>query len=130
MSIEILVSFRILSREKHPDSITQQLNIAPSQIWLKGQRRHPKATIIHQENGWELRSRLPKSAGLQEQADEIINRLLPTRRVLANMPWPKVLSAAVSIHGDDRPALYIEAGLVQAIASLGASIDIDAIYYP
>jgi hypothetical protein len=130
MSIEMSVAFRILSFDEHPDSITKQLNRAPSQIWLKGQKRHPRATLIHQENGWELKSRLPKTVELQEHARAIIGELLPARLVLAKMPWPKVLSAAVSVHGDDRPALYIEAGVVQAIASLGASIDIDVIYYP
>lgn len=129
---ELAVFFRIVGFECSPAEVTSALQITPTGIWLKGEKRHAKGILVHNENCWELRSTLSHPAKLVDHVQELVSKLAPLQKVLAGLDTlsSKQLCCSLSIYGDDRPEISLPPSILRAICDLGAGLDIDLIVYP
>jgi Domain of unknown function (DUF4279) len=68
----------IMGFEQHPDVITMDLGVKPSQTWLKGDRVED-SQITRKFNGWELESGLDKAQSAQAHLQGLM-RIVSTNR--------------------------------------------------
>lgn len=126
-----VVSYRIMGLACDPEAITRLLNVPPTKTWRAGDLRHPKAKVVHQESGWELRSAVPPNANLIDHVKALMAALKPAAEKLAKVDpeLTRQLYCGLSVHGDERPAMHFSAADVLELGKLGASLDIDIIFY-
>lgn len=66
-----------------PNYISSSLEIEPSQVWLRGDVVHPKATNVHKENGWVISATSDGDELFVERTVDRLIKLLPKEKLVA-----------------------------------------------
>ena len=105
--------------------VTEVIGVQPTETWVKGDRIG-KSILIRKSNGWRLRSRLSLRADLERHARHILKRIYPRgTKLLSLKGYQGNFSVAMYIYDSDRPPIVLPAEVVQQMAQLRASVDID-----
>ncbi len=108
-----------------PEKVTSRLGIEPSLSWKIGD---PKSIGrgAYEFSRWVLDSGLPPTATFGEHLQELLNRLRPLTKKIAELApgnYPTVVLAAH--YSDWQPGLVFEPDQVQELADLGVALDLD-----
>ena len=120
MSSEIFLRLTLTSTDQDPDEVTAFLGVPPDLQWRPGD---PVSSTVraHQNNGWQLRSKVLATSSLEAHLRSLRSRL-PAR------PLPDCWSVELScaIYTDrEAPPMTFDAETVQWLSGLKASIDVD-----
>jgi hypothetical protein len=129
MKTRIKISFRVTEIGCAPGDVTAALSLQPTRTWLKGDPVHPRTALIHKDSGWEFAEEreLPEGSYYSDWVRDFVERIHPYRAALAQAcgSYAAMLSCGLTLHGEERPDLFLEAAVVRKLADLGASIDVD-----
>lgn len=126
---ELRASLRVLGFPGEPEQITARLGLEPSRAWLAGEslgtNRRPRKS-----NGWEV-----EVVGRDgEEPDAVIERLLEV--VAGREAEVRELSAAATVElvvvvyaYEYMPGVSFSQGVVERLAQMGCSIDIDLYHF-
>ncbi|MBC6481736.1 MAG: DUF4279 domain-containing protein [Hormoscilla sp. GM7CHS1pb] len=125
MESEILASFT-LTGEFDPEEITNKVGIIPSETWRMGELIHPKGTIRHQQNGWSLKSKLEKSAELEDHVKYVLEQLQPGWIPLAELctQHDAEIDCVIYVNGQVT-AIHFDKRIIDLVNKLNAEIDVD-----
>ncbi len=76
-------------------------------------------------HGWELGSGLSTSAGLEEHIKALLNRLEGRAEPVGLLSATADVELSCVVYADSAPALNFEKSVIDRLARLGASLDID-----
>jgi Domain of unknown function (DUF4279) len=127
MTTQFLVSFLLSDFDQNPEEITHLLGIKPSLTWKRGDLIHPKATIIREFNGWELKGNL-NDEDLETQLSTLIEELKTGWRGLIELKDNNCyaqLSIIINVCDGNIPAVSFTPEIVKNLAEINAAIDID-----
>ena len=132
MYSETGASILIADTRLDPVQITRDLGISPSETWMSGESTVPGGLIKHKQNGWAVDSRLPKSATVEQHAEDILTTLAPVWKKFIQLSknYYVELSCVVYSNGGDRPELGFNNKVVKQLAEMDAHIDIDFYVLP
>ena len=126
MREEFKAKLGIFSATLTPDKLDSILGMKCDKGYLIGDRRGN--TIIHEkENGWIVYSRVSRSAPLQDQICDVIERISPIKEMIGNIAkQPGVeVEFGCAIRMRNMPAIFFTKEQIAVIHAMGASIDID-----
>lgn len=127
---EFRVRLVLLFADLEPDDITSRIGIQPSRTWRSGELRHPKARLLHEQNGWVL-SCMPvaTSHSLDQHVMWLLDQIEPFVDRLGSLPGGVAKTVYCAINDEGRAAiLQLSRGTVDRLARAGLAIEID--YYP
>ena len=124
MSEETYVRLKIISDVHSPEEISSILGVRYDRAWRVGDKRG-KSIIVEKTNGWLMESMLPKNTPLEAQMEGLLHRLRPFASKIKALADTCTIEFSCVIYCQYHPALYFEGGMIAAIASLGAALDID-----
>jgi hypothetical protein len=108
-----------------PEEITRRTGLQPTKTWQRGEQRL-KTSLVEKENGWELKSPLPKVAALLQHVDYILSTIEPCRSQLTEFTRNHESVLACAVYFDEQmPELYLDRGVIARLADLNVSVDID-----
>lgn len=115
--------FTITGDSLNPDHCTKMLNIKPTEVGLKGEKR-PKGRPDVPVTFWSVSIANKRYYSIEESISEMLDLLWPHRAELVSLLSTSCLSASlestVKIYGD-RPEYCLEPETLQRIAFLKAS---------
>lgn len=131
MEFKISVSFELKGSELEPEKITALLGIIPTKTWRVNDLVHPKAGVRRKSNGWSLKSKLDKSAELDEHIKSIFEQLQPSWQSLVEIcqQYDAIIDC-VAYGYKQIPAICLDKDIVRKTAELNAEIDVDIYFLP
>ncbi len=87
-----------------------------------------EATLIHRENAWILRSRLPDTAPLEDHVADVLERIAPAAKGLKKLAGRSDVELELGCFiesSDADQGVSFPRWQVTALAELGASIDVE-----
>jgi hypothetical protein len=123
---EIKVSLKIYDFECDASHISDILGIQPTNIWIKGEPRLPKAIILHECNGWIYKIIKNDVIYVEEMIDSLVN--IFENRVDNFKKLPSECTFEISIFGylkKGKPAITFNKRAISFIHTIGAEIDFD-----
>lgn len=124
--MENSVCLNVLSSTLSPEQICDQLGMHGDDTWRIGDKRK-NTKILEKENGWAHKSRVKKSAHLEDHIESIMDLVRSFEckfKAISELSDCDVqLSCAV--YGDDEPPLFFETKIIGWLSDIGASLDID-----
>jgi hypothetical protein len=125
MPNEIYAELVITSRSLKPEEITDRVGLVPASIWKVGEQIGISSRI-RQENGWVLASGLDHSRDLREHLHSLMEKIAPTTDRLSDLAGDCEIEVACVLYAYDFiPEMHFDAGIVRAVAAIGAEIDLD-----
>jgi len=125
MPNETIVRLRILTNLHQPGEVSKLIGISCDASWKKGEPRTKGATIKHVKNAWILNSGCPASTPLDDQLIALLDRLKPALTEIRNLGPENEIELSCVLYSDTTPALNFSPAIIQAVAAMGASLDID-----
>jgi len=130
MATEIQVSFLIFTNDDDPNSVADKLSYKPQLIWFKG-NIIGKSLIKHKNSGLEYKNDMIKEIELEKEINNLVEPLWTHKdeiiKIIDSNNYETELSIVLYIDENELPILNFPNALVQKIADLRASIDIDII---
>ncbi len=124
---ETIVRLKVLSSTQTPEMVTKAIGLDCDHCWHIGDRRGP--TIIKEKNhGWVLHSGLPKSTELEEHISALLSVLETRTNALKALSATATLEFSCVIYANRGPGLCFDQKVINKLALLGASLDIDLYY--
>ena len=121
---ETVVRLFVLSTDQGPDEITATIGLSCDRCWRIGDER-PHTIIREDKNGWVLSSGLPKTAKLEDHIDALLSMLDSRSRAVKSLTSTSEVILSCAVYANTPPALYFDASVINRLAHLGASLDID-----
>lgn len=132
MKDESYTTLGIFSHTLTPDQLNSMLGMKCDRGYVVGDVRKP--TIIREkENGWIIRSRLPRNAPLEKHVNDMLERVEPIKKIvrqLADQPDVEVQFRCVVETSSGNPGMFLSRRQVADICEMGASLDIDTYVLP
>lgn len=124
MADETTVRLKITSASRTPEQISEATGLTCDRSWRIGEKRG-KTTIVERSNGWVLNSTLPKSASLEAHIEELLGRLLARADKIRALSEHDTVELSCVVYAILPPALNFDKSVIQRLAQLGASLDVD-----
>ena len=109
------------------DSVTEVIDVAPSEAWVKGDPLPKHPSLVRKHSRWTLDSGLPSSAPFEEQIVALLDRLKPiedgVRRAAAQ--YEVGIQVAMYWHQSHNPGCLIPPEVAGRLAELGLDLDLD-----
>jgi len=122
---QVTASLTLTSKERPPEEILVATGLQPTRVWRVGEMI--EGTILsYSWNGWLLESGLGSDADLESHALALTRAIEPAIPALKELSrsWDIELSCTVYANSYV-PPLHFSGEVVQALAAIGAQIDID-----
>ncbi|MNS92744.1 hypothetical protein D3C86_1439770 [compost metagenome] len=135
---KIILSFSLLDfNDITPEEITQLLNVNPTKICVKGQRRNPKnpESPLIKQNGWMIDSPLGQYASFEDQMNsllDIIESKIDIFRALCKMYYCEFSCAIFMYLGNEEstPWVHLDSRYNELIKELNIEFDLDLYVFP
>lgn len=121
---EIYASLRVLSIVLSARELVQALGVVPDKQWGIGDTRE-KTSIRRKENGWEIVSALPLSAGIEEHINALLLRAEAAAEAFNLLGEDACVLLSCAVYCESVPALFLSAEVVKRLAAIGAGLDLD-----
>ena len=118
------VRLRILSSTHTPEALTRHIGVECERSWRVGDKRG-KTHILEPMNGWLLSSGLIETASLDEHIQKLLERIIPLADRIATLPGETTVEISCAIYAESPPALSFSSSIVEQMAKLRASLDVD-----
>src|SRR5579862_9458927 len=114
------VWFAIYDFECHPDEITKQIGIKPTEIRIKGETRligKIKHKVTNKESSWRLESELAHTIETEKHIENILTKLRPYKQNLLKVTEKYYTEfGCASYYYEANPGIHINNNLVKEIA--------------
>jgi hypothetical protein len=107
-----------------PEAISSAIGVSPDRTWKVGDKR-PHTIIEEKCNGWILGSGLDRSVSLEKQIETLLGKIENCNDAIRTLSRSDTVELSCVIYADATPALNFDASIIDKIAQLGASLDID-----
>jgi hypothetical protein len=124
MNPEIIVRLKITSPRRTPQEISDAIGLDCDRSWRIGDKRG-NTLIIENTNGWVLNSNSGKNASLEMHIDELLGRLSIHADRIRSLTDHETVELSCVVYAFSPPALNFDQSVIQRLARLGASLDID-----
>lgn len=107
------------------EAIIKCLGLEPSKKWRRGDSI--QGTLLKRKaDGFTIEFDLPVGSSFSDHVRNILERVHPRHACLSTCKLEGIkLAVVVEIHGCDRPPMQCDASLIQMLADIGASLDVD-----
>lgn len=116
-----------------PDDITRVTGLTPTLVGRIGDPRYDEDGQViryRTDHLWDMDSPSFPSGDLEQQLDSLFDVLLPRIPAIKQLPDQAYISVYCGITAyTERPAIFFETRHIQALAALGAVLDIDVYDY-
>jgi hypothetical protein len=123
------VWFAIYDFDCHPDEITKEIGITPSEIRIKGEIRtsgKKKYKLINKQNSWRIESDLPRNIPIEKHLENVLTKLRPhTQNIIKVTEKYYAEFGCASYYYEANPGIHIDHKLLKEITDLHAEIDLD-----
>lgn len=127
--MKIFVRLKILFEKDDVDQIEKLTHLKFDRIWKKGDIR-PNTKIIEKWDGCILSSGISVDEPLEQHLRNLLLSLRDAVSTIKNISENNTVEISCAIYADDIPAFYFDRTVMEGIASLGASLDIDFYLLP
>lgn len=127
--MEIFVRLKILFEKDNVSQIEKLTRLKFDRIWMKGDKR-PNSNIIENSDGCILNSGISVNEPLEQHLNALLLSLHDSASIIKSLSKNNTVEISCAIYADDIPAFYFDRKVVEGIASLGASLDIDFYLLP
>lgn len=103
--------------------------LLPDRVWLQGDMR-PNTKIIEKNAGCIFSSGLEKEAPLDQHLAALLLRTKADATTIKKLSERNAVEVWCAIYTESAPPLFFDNNIVEGIASLGASFDIDLYLLP
>lgn len=117
------VSLRLMSDQKSPEQIGEELGVPADNSWYKGARRKGTA-LVEKENGYEFQALLATDAPIEEQVDVLLLRLDPIIEKIRALRCDRVQLTCI-VYASEVPSIRFPPSAIEILGRMGASIDVD-----
>jgi hypothetical protein len=124
----VMVEFSIYGEGFEPDYITEELEIKPSETYLKGEPIK-NGNIIRKETAWTISTGYEVSIDVNEQLEKIIvlladkvDKLVELKRKLG---FSTLFMLVIKIEKDELPAIYFRKDFIHFASKIDADIGLD-----
>lgn len=124
MNTRIFVRLRFLSSSRGPEVLTRLIGLECDHSWRIGDKRC-NTQIVESKNGWLLFSGLLENASLDEHIASLFGRVMPVEDRIIALPHDITVEVSCAIYAEHPPALFFAADVVNKMARIRASFDID-----
>lgn len=131
MKNEIVLRFCIWDFEDQtPDQITNLLQISPSKVFIKGERKNPKFAPIAEANSWFLNASAGKYAPFEDQMRWLVGIMEAKTEIFRSLSekYYCEFSCAFYIYignGESTPSVHLEPYAIEFLNRLKVEFDID-----
>ena len=129
---KLRAGFLLIGHGLDPELISDQIGLKPTLMWRQGQPRVPRSPLVHDSDGWAIRTDYEVTLDLQSHVRRILALVHPHAQEIRRLCDAHGLSAelecVVRIIGDEvqkAPAITFDSGTVRQLADLQADLDID-----
>jgi len=125
---EILISL-IVRGDLDKEAIASTLGIEASKSWSCGDVVHSKATLRHEDAGWQLKVAPSSRLTFQQHVNKLIRKIAPHAEAFQRLPPGAVVYLHCAIYDFEyrSVAITFPKEALRVLADIGAAIDID--YY-
>jgi hypothetical protein len=123
---EIKVAYVVSGASVDPTEVTTVTDIQPSAAWRIGDVRNARTGATRADNGWQVTSRLPTTASVAEQVNDLLAMLALHKTYLAALAETAqaLFSVVIYVNGSV-PEISLEKTSIRGIAELNAEMDVD-----
>lgn len=118
------VALKIRSELLSPSDMEDLIGLKADKSWKTGDFRG-KSKIQEKMNGLLIGSRLGKSEDLENHILDLLSRITGHEAAIKKLSSANKVELSCAIYAGQVPALYFEKEVINKIAEIGASFDID-----
>lgn len=136
MKNEVILSFGIWGfNDISHNEITKSLDLKPSKVYIKGERKNSKFTAIAKENGWLFRPTENVYASFECQLADLIRAIEPKIDIIKDYSrkYKCEISCAVYLYFDNEestPSIHFNSNYNRLIRELDIEFDLDLYCLP
>lgn len=128
MSTNVNVEFVITGDIFDINTITEKLEIQPTEQWIKGEKV-PNRKVVRKDTCWSYGLGEEDSLDIYNQLSKIINILNPRRDVLRGLKETFELEylflVTINIENDVKPIISLKSPIIELMDDIGAEFDVD-----
>jgi uncharacterized protein DUF4279 len=120
--------FGVFELGQDPEVVTQSLGLIPTRTWRKGDPTPGRPDLRRTHERWELRSPADGSKSLGEQLEALLPLLEDRRSAVQEIVSRFEAGICYIAHlggSNYNPELHLSAPLIERLAALGLSLDLD-----
>jgi hypothetical protein len=124
IKVRLLIADDLIS----PDTVSEFLKVAPTKVWIRGEKTHPKATNVYDHNGWVL---IESAAGSTASAELLTKRIFDVvdirnfKDLKAAHPGIEVVLSIIVYVTSSAPSVSLSKEQVKFLATIEGDLDID-----
>lgn len=120
----------LLGPDFEPDVITEGLGIRPTQSWVTGDPRAPRAIVKHEQCGWAIKVYLESSELLNDRLCSLLEPIYSVRHAVVQLCRDYSISVEVAVtiivvETDPVPGMVLSNKNLRMMSELGAELEID-----
>lgn len=131
MPHKLFISFGIYDFEDiSHDEISKIMELQPSKIFIKGERRHPNFLIKANENSWIIHSNNYGYGSFEEQMNSLISLIESKKHELKEFKEKYYLEISCALRiaknvNEYIPSIYMTREMLEILGALSISVDYD-----
>jgi Domain of unknown function (DUF4279) len=137
MATETYAYFLLTGTDLNPEEITRKVGITPTQIFLKGDRIHPKGSRTRDRSGWQVRSSLEQETDIEAHVRSVLEKLKtgwqPLIEIIENAPHEAFINCVMYYTPEETGSgsgFHLDRSILEQIQQLKAEIDFDLYVLP
>jgi Domain of unknown function (DUF4279) len=138
MATETYAYFLLTGTDLNPEEITRKVGITPTQIFLKGDRIHPKGSRTRDRSGWQVKSSLEQETDIEAHVRSVLEKLKtgwqPLIEIIENAPKYEAVINCVMYYTPEEAGsgsgFHLDRSILDQIHQLKAEIDFDLYVLP
>jgi hypothetical protein len=127
--MKIFVRLKILFEKDDASQIEKLTHLEFDRVWMKGDKR-PNTNIIEKYDGCILNSGISTDEPLEQHLSALLISLHDAVPIIKNISENNTVEVSCAIYDHNIPAFYFDRKVIEGIANIGASLDIDFYLLP
>ncbi len=116
--------------ESHPDEITKQVRVEPTETRVKGEFRtigkKKPHKMLNKRNSWILESRLPRTAPIEKQIEQLLDKIKPFKQSFIEISKKYSLELTCAIYYyEANPGINLKKSTLKEIGELNLGVGLD-----
>ena len=112
-----------------PDIVSQKTGVIPTKSWRKNDLIYKNLKIKYKYDGWSISSKKTETVDASIIIKEILHKVIDKSDVITELAKQLdlkiILNVTAYVTQDQRPIIYLDKEIIDAVQRLNADIDID-----
>ncbi|MFC0237094.1 DUF4279 domain-containing protein [Fictibacillus phosphorivorans] len=126
---QVKVYFSLFGDDFSINEVTRRLEITPTESYKKGDSISANSSHRRKETSWEYGTDYQNSLDVNEQLQQVINRLREKCSIIntlqAEFGLTSKIYIVIAMENGQAPALYLEKDILTFASNIGAEIEVD-----